>query len=158
MAADIKKKGFFMFRPKFLLFCLYVAAYVMLRMHGEVVFQQISVPGGNGGVDVFRMASANPGIPYWRQQLWRGVFSAAMVVEEEGQPVLAPLLGLINKAQERTGEGSLIDRAVEGGRSLLPNQARAPRQSSNRQPQAYAQPIEGLREGERMIYDPRVQR
>ena len=194
MAAD-HKKGFFLFRPKFLLFCLYVAAYVMLRMHGEIVYQQVAVPGQNGGVQVFRMVSADPHIPYWRQQAWRGVFSLAMVVEEEGQPVIIQVRRLINRAQQdRNGNGSLVDRAVEAGRNLLPNQA--PQQQQQRsqsaapqqyqyqaEPQYYApapqqqqqqqyrqqraapagygqaqQPVEGLREGERMIFDPRVQR
>ncbi len=160
--ADSRKKPFFLFRPKFLLLCLYIAAYCLLRMHGEIVYQQISVPGGNGGVQVYRMASANPGLPYWRQQVWRAVFSAAMVVEEEGQPVIIRIRRLVGAAQERSGEGSLIDRAVEAGRSLLPNQA--PRQQQPAQQQYQAQPQyapqqqpEGLREGERMIYDPRVQ-
>ncbi len=122
MAAE--HKAFFLFRPRFLLFCLYVAAYVLLRVHGEIVFQQISVPSGNGGVQVFRMASAAPDIPYWRQQVWRALFSAAMVVEEEGQPAITWVRRLVGVAQERTGEGSLIDRAIDAGRSLLPNQAR----------------------------------
>ncbi len=145
-------KIFFLFRPKFLLFCLYVAAYILLRTHGEIVFQQVSIPGGNGGVQVFRMASASPDIPYWRQQVWRAVFSAAMVVEEEGQPLIIRVRRLVDTAQERSGEGSLIDRAVDAGRSLLPNQA--PSQT----PPPRQQQAEGLGEGERMIYDPRVQR
>ncbi len=146
------RKGFFLFRPKFLLLCLYVLAYILLRMKEEVVFQQISVPGRNGGVDVFFMARANPGIPFWRQQAWRAVFSAAMVVEEEGQPVISRVEGLLGRTRNESGQGngggaSLIDRAIEAGRNLLPNQA--PRQTP-------PQPVEGLREGERMIYDPRV--
>lgn len=171
MAAEAHKKGFFMFRPKFLLLCLYVAAYIMLRMHNEIVFQQEYVSGRNGGVEVFRMARADPGIPYWRQQLWRALFSAGMVFEEEGQPVITRVKSLLGTAEERTGEGSLIDRAIEAGRNLLPNQAPrqqpqpqsyAPQQQQYQQrPQSYAQqaqaqPIEGLREGERMVYDPRV--
>ncbi len=150
--AEQHRKGFFLFRPKFLLLCLYVLAYILLRMKDEVVYRQYSVPDRNGGAQIYRAASANPGIPFWRQQTWRAIFSAAMVVEEEGQPVISRVRRWIGQEEDAGAAGSLIDRAIEAGRNLLPNQA--PRQPP---PQARQQPVEGLREGERMVYDPRTQ-
>ncbi len=150
--AEQHRKGFFLFRPKFLLLCLYVLAYILLRMKDEIVYQEISVPARNGGAQVFRMASAAPAIPFWRQQVWRAIFSAAMVAEEEGQPVIRRVERLLNRSGGAEGETSLIDRAIEAGRNLLPNQA-----ARQAPPQQQGQAVEGLREGERMIFDPRTQ-
>lgn len=156
MADTTHRRGFFLFRPKFLLFCLYVAAYVMLRMHDEIILRQIAVPGRTVRGDVFEMAMPHPGLPRWRQQLWRALFSAAMVVEEEGQPVIVRVRAYMGRPQEREGEESLVDRAIEAGRSLLPNNA-AQQQQQQQQYQQQQQPMEGLNPGERMIFDPRTQ-
>ena len=155
-----------LFNPKFLMFCLYVTAYIALRLYGEIVLQQVRAPLANGGIGEFRMVSASPALPHWRQQVWRAVFSAAMVVEEEGEPVLGIARQLYSQRQHQQGGGDrrrIVDQAAETGRNLAPGQQyaqiqpqQAPRQSG-RAPKATGRGNpNGLDEGERMIYDPRT--
>ncbi len=81
------RKPFFMFRPKFLLLCLYVIAYILLRSSEDIVVHSIALPSPRGP-EIFRMVGPHPDLPHWRQQLWRACFSPAMVVEEEGRKLM----------------------------------------------------------------------
>ena len=96
--ASEQRKPFFLFRPRFVLFCLYVALYAWLRHEGEIAMQAISLPSPRG-VEVYRTIGANPSLPYWRQQLWRAFFSFLMVGEEEGRKLKVIADDLYHEAQ-----------------------------------------------------------
>lgn len=71
-------------RPRFLLCCVYIMGYVILRMYGDIVNQttQIRVETQS---HVASVVAPDPSIPHWRQQVYRGFFSPCMVVEEEAK-------------------------------------------------------------------------
>lgn len=114
----------FLFKPAFLLFCLYVMGYLTIRSYGEIAYQQLannpsqSPPqyqqspsgrggggGGGRGGDNTRdaMITTNPTIPRWRRQLYRAIFSPLMVAEEEGRRFASTQRGqnLLREAEDR---------------------------------------------------------
>lgn len=97
-------------RSKIFWLFLYVIAYLLLRAKGEVAVQQIALPAPGGGVEVFRMVGAHPDLPHWRQQLWRALFSFAMVGEEEGKK----FLDKNNRGGSSGGAGGSYDNSVSG--------------------------------------------
>ncbi len=117
MAAE-HHKPFFLFRPGFILLCLYVAAYAWLRSAEQIVMQSVALPSVRG-TDVFRMIGPNPDMPHWRQQTWRAVFSLPMVVEEESRrhentarKLYEEALGVASRSRPPAGEQAeqAIDR------------------------------------------------
>ena len=131
-------------RNRFLMLCVYAGAYLLLRHHGEVVVQNITLPAGRGGYSHL-MVSPHPSLPYWRQQLWRGLFSLPMVIEEES-----------NRAA-RKGQ----DMARSAQQMVSPNDNAyaqpARQQQYQAQPQYQQQPQRaasnpGLAPGEKLIY------
>lgn len=69
-------------RPKFLLVCIYLMGYAVIRLTGDVVSQtaRIQVEQQSG---LEYVVGPDPTIPRWRRQIYRGLFSPCMVVEEE---------------------------------------------------------------------------
>lgn len=138
-------------RHRFLMLCLYVAAYATLRYHGEVVVQNVNMPT-QFGIQTQQMVSAHPNLPYWRQQLYRAVFSLPMVIEEQG-----------NRAA-RSAQGAAYGAAqgATGGNNMYaPRQQYAPQQQYAPPQQQYAQTPRrrqasggdaGLAPGEKLIY------
>lgn len=165
MAAE-KKKPFILFRPCFVLFCLYIAAYCFLRHTGEIDVQAVSLPSPRGG-QVFRVLGASPVLPLWRQQLWRALFSCPMVVEEEGRKAQKTLGLWYDEAQEVTATAkSFIDNNQQNRQTaqqrqqdleflMKPSQEQArlqgPEYSRNPQQQP---PAQNLRPGERQVWPP----
>lgn len=80
-----ENRGNMFMRPKFLLFCLYVMAYVTIRAAGDLVYQPARNP--DGGVQY--IIGSNFGLPRWRRQIYRACFSPLMVVEEETRRLAA---------------------------------------------------------------------
>ncbi|MDR1612055.1 MAG: hypothetical protein LBT97_04640 [Planctomycetota bacterium] len=99
--------GLFLFRPGFLLLCLYAMVYVMLRTNGEIVSRNPSAYQGGTAYTEY-VVCPDPALPRYRRQFYRAVFSPFMVAEEEGR-----WLG-------SRGRG-LIERVGEYGRRLLPD-------------------------------------
>lgn len=85
-----ESRGNLFMRPRFLLFCLFVMAYITVRSGGELVYQPARNPDGG----THYIIGANIGIPRWRRQLYRALFSPFMVVEEEGRRLASDGLGL----------------------------------------------------------------
>lgn len=102
-----QSKPFFLFRPRFVLLCLYVAAYICLRNYEEIAVQSVFLPTGNGAA-VYRVVSPHPDLPYYRQQLWRAFFSLPMVVEEEGRKLSKQGRELYKGAEGTVREGRRI--------------------------------------------------
>lgn len=75
MAAE-HHKPFILFRPNFILLCLYVGAYAWLRSADQIVER--------GAGPLWGIAAA-PDLPHWRRQAWRALFSLPMVLEEEAR-------------------------------------------------------------------------
>ncbi|MCD8352516.1 MAG: hypothetical protein LUC93_18075 [Planctomycetaceae bacterium] len=113
MAAD--RKPFFLFRPRFLLLCLYVAAYWILRNYGEVAIQSVFLPSP-AGTQVYRIVGPNPDLPHYRQQLWRALFSLPMVAEEEGRKLTDRGREIYDNAEGTVREGQrMIDQYLPSG-------------------------------------------
>jgi hypothetical protein len=110
MATDHNHKPFFLFRPGFVLFLLYCGAYWWLRTNGEIVVQSVFLPGSQ----VYRAVSPHPEIPFYRQQLWRALFSLPMVAEEEGRKLTDR-----GRAIYENAEGT-VRGGIEGARQYLP--------------------------------------
>lgn len=108
MAAE-HRKPFFLFRPGFVLLCLYVAAYAWLRADGDIDMQSVTLPSP-GGTETFRLVGPNPELPHWRQQLYRAVFSLPMVVEEEGRKHEDALRTLYHQVRGTADEGGRMVR------------------------------------------------
>ncbi len=175
MAAEQHRKPFFLFRPKFVLFCLYVAAYAWLRSAGDIDLQSISLPSPRG-TEVFRMIGASPELPHWRQQLYRAVFSLPMVVEEEGRKHEGTLRELYRQARGIAGDGNAMTReagyfagGLQPGPQSQPRRPEYQPQPQYPQPRQYQQQFQQpfqqqfqpqpvqyplLNEGERLIYMP----
>ncbi len=152
MAAE-HRKPFFLFRPGFVLFCLYVAAYAWLRSAGDIDMQSITLPSPRGS-DVFRMVGPNPDLAHWRQQFYRAFFSLPMVVEEEGRKHEGTLRNLYRQASGGAEGGDRMAR--DQPQQYQPQYYQQPvRQQQYRQPQ-YQQQVQYplLNEGERVIYMP----
>lgn len=94
-----ERRGTFLLRPRFLLFCIYVMAYMTARAYGEVVYQTMDLRRGNQVVQE-HMVGSNPAMPRWRRQAYRAVFSPLMVVEEEGRRIMSRGSGLLRDARE----------------------------------------------------------
>ncbi len=94
--ADEARGGWFLFRPRFLLFCLYVMCYVSLRGSGEIVHQAADVRGAGFGRE--HIVGADRSLPRWRRQTYRIFFSPLMVAEEEGRRLLDRARGLVRDA------------------------------------------------------------
>ncbi|MDR1745600.1 MAG: hypothetical protein LBS30_07605 [Planctomycetota bacterium] len=157
MAAEYRKP-FILFRPGFILLCLYVAAYAWLRSAGQIDMQAISLPSLRG-TDIFRMIGPNPDMPHWRQQLWRALFSLPMVVEEEARKheqtarkVYDEALGLVARNERPLREADyVIDRPPQFQQQQPQRRQQQQRQYPvSRPPQTYPR----LNEGERLIYMP----
>ena len=95
--ADETRREWFVFRPRFLMFCLYVMGYVALRGSGEIAYQAAEVrgPAGSGREHI---VGADYSLPRWRRQTYRTLFSPLMVAEEEGRRLLDRARGLIRDA------------------------------------------------------------
>ena len=96
----------FILQPRFLLFCLYVMAYVCLRAYGEVVHETRAGTSlfGRRGADHVVGASAK--VPRWRRQVYRIAFSPLMVAEEEGRRLGDAAVELVQQAGDY-GKGLL---------------------------------------------------
>lgn len=105
MADD--RRGSILLTPRFLLFCLYVMAYMTLRAYAEIVHQPYDARVGSAIVRQ-HLVGSSPDIPRWRRQVYRVVFSPLMVAEEEGRRL------------KDKGEG-LVQDAGDYGRSYLPD-------------------------------------
>lgn len=101
------RKPFLFFRPRFILFCLYVVGYVALRHYGEIIQQAVDKRVDGVVTKEYIVASALT-VPRWRRQLYRASFSPLMVVEEEVMRVY-------------TGGGNIIREFVEAARGYLPD-------------------------------------
>lgn len=182
MAAE-HRKPFFLFRPGFVLFCLYIAAYAWLRSAGDIALQSIALPGVRG-TEIFRMIGPNPELSHWLQQFYRAVFSLPMVVEEEGRKHEGTIRRLYHQARGTADEGGRMVREatdfvrdhVPQGQQMNPQQMQYqppqqyPQRQYQQQPQQYQQPQQQqqypqrqyqqqaqypqLNEGERLIYMP----
>jgi hypothetical protein len=110
MASDHNHKPFLLFRPGFVLLLLYCGAYWCLRNAEEIVVQSVFMPGSRA----YRVVSPHPEIPFYRQQLWRALFSLPMVAEEEGRRVTER-----GRSMYESAEGTVRD-GIEGARQYLP--------------------------------------
>jgi len=93
-------------RSRFLLFVMYLAVYGALRLTGEVAGETTRIQVEQQTA-VANIVIPDPSIPYWRQQIYRGLFSPCMVAEEE-----------IHLMASGSGEG-LVAGAVNAVRDLL---------------------------------------
>lgn len=180
MAAEQRHKPFFLFRPGFVVFCLYIAAYAWLRSVGDIDLQSITLPSGRG-MEVFRMVGPSPELAHWRQQTYRAIFSLPMVVEEEGRKHEGTVRRLYHEARGtanvvREAAGHVRDNAPIGQQysqqqypgqpqyqqqypaQQYPQQQQRPQYQPQYQQQQY-QPAQypGVNEGERVIYVPSPQ-
>lgn len=105
MADD--RRGSLILSPRFLLFCLYVMAYLTLRGYGEIVHQEVEARRGGAYVNAHVVGSSSE-VPHWRRQAYRVVFSPLMVAEEEGRRLVGKGRGLVRDA-ENYGRGFLPD-------------------------------------------------
>ncbi len=97
-------RPFFLFRPKFLMFVIYVIGYLFLRSNGMISKQSVALPGSHG-VEVFHMIGVNPDLPHWQTQLWRALFTFAMVCEEEGEKWYVIGRAKLDEARGQRGPG-----------------------------------------------------
>ncbi|MCC8181031.1 MAG: hypothetical protein LIP23_09010 [Planctomycetes bacterium] len=95
-------------RPSFLLFCLYVMAYLTIRAYGEIIYQRVDMQVTRGGIVHEFIVGTDYSLPRWRRQLYRAFFSPLMVVEEEGRRLVAGSQGLVEDARDY-GRGFLPD-------------------------------------------------
>ncbi len=91
--ADDERRGSMLLRPRFLLFCLYIMLYIIVRSNSEIVYQSVTVDGFP--VRREHIVGADYSIPRWRRQLYRVFFSPLMVAEEEGRRLMARGEGLV---------------------------------------------------------------
>lgn len=79
-----RRKPPLLLRPRFVLFVLYIALYVLLRMSGIV---EARVLKESAGIPYFQPAvvAPNQGKPRWQRQTLRAAFSLPMVLEEEAR-------------------------------------------------------------------------
>ena len=103
--ADSKQKKPVHRRPRYFLFILYLVAYGSLRMYGDIVSQTTRIQV-ESQADIANIVAPDPTVPHWRQQVYRGVFSPCMVMEEE-----------IKKASN--GNGGIFQDAVAVVRDML---------------------------------------
>lgn len=85
-------------RRRFFMLCLYVGAYATLRYHGELVEQNFNMPT-QFGIHAQQGLGANPNLPYWRQQMYRAVFSLPMVIEEQANRAARKAQGAVHGAE-----------------------------------------------------------
>ncbi|MCL2000026.1 MAG: hypothetical protein FWG74_01210 [Planctomycetes bacterium] len=93
MAGEAKNE-WFLLRPRFLLFCLYVMCYVALRGSGEILHQAVEVRG-LAVLSREHVIGADRSLPRWRRQAYRTFLSPLMVAEEEGRRLLDRTYGLV---------------------------------------------------------------
>ncbi|MDR3210359.1 MAG: hypothetical protein LBU79_00385 [Planctomycetota bacterium] len=91
-------RGSLLGNARFLLFCLYVMAYLTLRAYGEVIYRTRSFRLDNQLSREFVVA-ASPLSPRWRRQLVRAFFSPLMVVEEEGRSLVEQGRGAVSETE-----------------------------------------------------------
>lgn len=183
MASEKQQKPFFLFRPAFVMLCLYVAAYAWLRSSNEIALQTVALPSPRG-TEVFRMIGASPETPHWRQQFMRAAFSLPMVVEEEVRKHEGTVRRLYAEARGTASQGGQMVRDAAGyvhdnippgqqqhyaGQAPQYQQQRYPQQQYSQQqypqqrqhyPQQRQQQPQGylpLNEGERVVYMPTPQ-
>jgi hypothetical protein len=114
MASDKQQqKPFFLFRPAFVMLCLYIAAYAWLRSSNEIAVQSVALPSPRG-TEVFRMIGASPETPHWRQQFMRAAFSLPMVVEEEARKHEGTVRRLYSEARGTANQGGQMVRDAAG--------------------------------------------
>lgn len=82
MADNAKPPGRRHRRRRFLFFCVYVVAYSVLRLTGEVVSQTAQIQVERQSALEY-VVGVDPTLPLWRRQVYRAFFSPCMVVEEE---------------------------------------------------------------------------
>ncbi len=104
MSEAAAPRPFFLFRPKFLMFVIYVIGYLFLRSNGMISKQSVALPGSHG-VEVFHMIGVNPDLPHWQTQLWRALFTFAMVCEEEGEKWYVIGRAKLDEARGQRGPG-----------------------------------------------------
>lgn len=85
------------YRPRFLLVCLYIMCYITLRGYGEIVSQVTDVRVDNV-VSRRVIIGSDPTVPRWRRQVYRALFSPCMVIEEEGRRLATEGKGLVREA------------------------------------------------------------
>lgn len=184
MAAE-HRKPFFLFRPGFVMFCLYIAAYCWMRSVGDIALQSVPVTSPRG-VEMFRMIGPSIELAHWRQQVYRALFSLPMVVEEEGRKHEGTVRRLYHEARGTAGVvgeavGHVRDNAPIGQQQYPQQQYQPPQYQQQQYPQqqypqqqyqqqqqyqpqqqlqqtrypSQQQPM--LNEGERLIYMPTPQ-
>lgn len=174
MASDKQQKPFFLFRPAFVMLCLYVAAYAWLRSSNEIAMHSAPAPRG---MEASRRIMASPATPRWRQQFMRAVFSLPMVVEEEARKHEGTVRTLYAEARGTATQGGQMVRDAAGfvHDNIPPDQRQYPQQYYQQQQypqQQYPQQQQyqqaprqqyqsqgylPLNEGERVVYMPTPQ-
>ena len=105
-----ERKPMFLFRPRFLLFYLYVICYAVVRSYGEIGYRVSEYP--SGGVKVREHIVAVSGsLPRWQRQTYRVIFTPLMVAEEEGRNLTA---------QAAEYSGSLLEDVLRSIKDLIP--------------------------------------
>ncbi len=119
MSEAAAPKPFFLFRPRFLMLVIYVIGYLFLRSNGTISKQSVPLQGAHG-VEFVQTISLNQDLPHWQYQLWRALFTFAMVCEEEGEKWY-----LIGRAKLDEARGNRGPGGGPGGRGGQDGQGRS---------------------------------